>query len=87
MPPSWLSAYPSLKPLSAYVTELLERLEFFSTWLEEGNPVCYPMPHFFFVQAFMTGALQNYARKHRVAIDKLRFDFEARRRCGARGRA
>ena len=76
VPESWAKvSYPSLKPLSAYVTELLERLEFFSTWLEEGNPVCYPMPHFFFVQAFMTGALQNYARKYTLPIDTVEFDF------------
>ena len=32
VPESWAKvSYPSLKPLSAYVTELLERLEFFST--------------------------------------------------------
>lgn len=31
---------------------------------------------FYFPQAFITGTLQNYARKHVVAIDKLSFEFK-----------
>jgi dynein heavy chain, axonemal len=33
------------------------------------------MAGFFFVHAFLTGVKQNYARKHRMAIDTIAFDF------------
>ena len=69
-------SYPSLKPLSSYIAELLERLAFFQSWLDDAPPTIFQMPHFFFVQAFMTGVMQNYARKYSIPIDTIEFDFE-----------
>ena len=79
LPGLWAKvSYPSLMPLASYVTDLGDKLEFFQDWVDHGAPVVFIMPFFFFVQAFMTGALQNYARKHTLPIDTVDFSFEFR---------
>lgn len=76
VPPSWVSlAYPSLKPLSSWVDDLVLRLQFIQQWYDIGAPKVYWMGGFFFPQAFLTGTLQNYARKIQAAIDVISFGF------------
>ena len=68
-------AYPSLKPLAAWIDDLVERIRFISDWITNGKPSSYWISGFFFPQAFLTGTLQNYARKYVVSIDTVSFDF------------
>jgi len=77
VPAAWhAAAYPSLKPLGSWVTNLIERVEFFAKWVEEGPPHAFWVSGFFFTQSFLTGQLQNYARRSGLAIDTIEFDFE-----------
>ena len=76
VPPNWeAAAYPSLKPLASWVKDLHARIEFMRGWLKSGPPTAFWLSGFFFPQGFLTGALQNHARKYRVAIDTLAFSF------------
>ncbi|XP_023309976.1 dynein heavy chain 1, axonemal-like [Anoplophora glabripennis] len=77
VPALWASkAYPSLKPLAAWVTDLKARVTFLNKWVDSGIPPVFWISGFYFPQAFLTGTLQNFARKYIMSIDSINFGFQ-----------
>lgn len=76
VPDLWLKkSFPSLKPLGAYIKEVQDRIQFFQLWVDHGQPTKFWLSGFFFTQAFLTGSKQNFARKMKIPIDHIDFDF------------
>ncbi|OMJ83653.1 hypothetical protein SteCoe_15380 [Stentor coeruleus] len=77
VPDIWAKvAYPSLKPLASWITDLAARVKFIFDWLKYGNQNCFWLSGFFFPQSFLTAVLQTHSRKYSLPIDCLVFTFE-----------
>ena len=66
------AAYPSLKPLGSWLTDLEQRISFIDGWMRNmSTSSSFWVSGLYFPQGFITGVKQQYARKTLIAIDRL----------------
>jgi len=75
VPKAWLSAYPSLKPLSSWTPDLVERIDQLNVWGFQGIPKVFWLGGVTYPTSLLTALLQASARKNMVSVDTLSFDF------------
>lgn len=77
LPQDWTPhSYPSLKPLASYISDLIDRMAFLRKWIDHGEPNVFWLSSFFFPQSFITGILQNYARRTKKSYDTIDMTFD-----------
>ena len=77
LPKQWKTAsYLSKKPLGSYVSDLLTRLSFIQSWINNGAPKVFWLSGFFHPRKFLTAILQRYSRKHSQPMDSVTFISE-----------
>ncbi|XP_063373463.1 dynein axonemal heavy chain 6 [Cydia amplana] len=80
VPAMWhKKGYNSLKSLGSWIHDLVLRVDFIEKWLVDGSQRSSWVSGLFFPQGLLTGSLQSYARRYRVPIDALMFDFTPHR--------
>ncbi|KAK0159284.1 hypothetical protein PV328_010180 [Microctonus aethiopoides] len=80
IPKIWYDqSYPSLKPLGSWINDLNKRINFMQDWNKNGIPQSFWISGFYFPQALLTGILQNFARRHTLAIDTIDFSYQVQK--------
>ncbi|KAL3916097.1 MAG: hypothetical protein SGPRY_006965, partial [Prymnesium sp.] len=75
VPPAWMQAYPSLKPLASWYRDLVLRWQQLLSWCEEGPPKVFWLAGFTYPTGFLTALLQTSARNNNVSVDTLTWEF------------
>jgi len=77
VPPPWKKySFNTLKPLASFTVDVLKRLKEYQSWIDNGHPPCFWISGFHFVHSFLTGVRQNYARKYKIPIDAISYNFK-----------
>jgi dynein heavy chain len=74
VPRSWGKTYPSVKPLGPWMKDVVTRIEFFNSWINDNLPATWWLPAMTFPTGFLTAVLQVSARANAVSIDSLIFE-------------
>jgi len=77
VPQQWKKwSYNTLKPLASFIVDLMKRLKEYQKWIDDDHPPCFWISGFHFTHSFLTGVKQNYARKYKIPIDAITYNFK-----------
>eukprot|EP01063_Lacrimia_lanifica_P030850 TRINITY_DN4987_c0_g2_i1.p1 TRINITY_DN4987_c0_g2~~TRINITY_DN4987_c0_g2_i1.p1 ORF type:complete len:2545 (+),score=1014.20 TRINITY_DN4987_c0_g2_i1:819-7637(+) len=66
-------SYLSKKPLASWFMDTCNRVNFLREWNDDGPPISFWVPGFYFPQGFLTAVLQTHSRRFKIPIDELKF--------------
>ncbi|KAL0220777.1 hypothetical protein RCL1_000631 [Eukaryota sp. TZLM3-RCL] len=75
VPKSWSFAYPSMRKLALWVSDLIDRITQLRSWAEGVTPKVFWLSGFTYPTQFLTCLLQSCARANGVPVDALSFEF------------
>jgi len=75
VPASWLFAFPSIKSLSSWMPDLVERIEQLNSWAFQGIAKVFWLGGITYPTSFLTALMQASARRNMVSVDTLSWDF------------
>ena len=76
------------KATSEHWSHLLLQICFiwlFQEWIRDGMPTVFWLSGFYFTHSFLTGTMQNFARRYKIPIDQLQLDFEVMKKENSMG--
>jgi dynein heavy chain, axonemal len=74
VPPPWMSAYPSLKPLASWAVDLVDRVDQMRLW-SQRTPTVFWLSGFTYPTGFLKSLQQQQARRDQISIDQYDWDF------------
>lgn len=74
VPPPWMKAYPSSKPLASWTTDLIARVDQMIEW-GRATPKVFWLGGFTYPTGFLKALQQQQARREGVAIDQYGWEF------------
>ena len=76
VPECWLRlGFLSQSSLEAYIDRLVQRVQFYNSWISEGLQNTFWLPGFFNHHSFISALKQNYARQEKCSVDDVSFRF------------
>jgi dynein heavy chain len=77
VPMNWMiQSYNSTKPFPSYILDLIIRVDFFASWLNNGITPNYFLGYFSNPAGFITAVKQKFSLENKISFNKVKLDFK-----------